>query len=142
MGKRVVITGMGVVSPNGIGVEAFCRAILDGKSGVRRITRFDPSVVPVQIAGEIPAEDFDELAWVDPMQRKHLSRSAPLAIAATSEALADAGISTNGMSLEEQRSIGIVLGTGGGAQDFSEEQYRLWHEGKLKQVSLFSIPSG
>jgi 3-oxoacyl-[acyl-carrier-protein] synthase II len=142
MRNRVVITGMGVVSPNGVGVEAFCRAILDGKSGVRRITRFDPSVVPVQIAGEIPSEDFDELAWVDPMQRKHLSRSVPLAIAATSEALRDAGITTNGMSLEEQRGIGIVLGTGGGAQDFSEEQYRLWHEGKLKQVSLFSIPSG
>jgi 3-oxoacyl-(acyl-carrier-protein) synthase len=50
---RVVITGMGVVSPNGIGKEEFCRAILAGKSGVKRISRFDPSCLPVQIAGEI-----------------------------------------------------------------------------------------
>src|SRR3954466_15166878 len=140
--KRVVITGMGVVSPNGVGVEAFCRAILDGKSGVRRITRFDTSQLPVHIAGEIPDTDFDELAWVDKQQRKHVSRAVPLAIAATTEALADAGIPTKGISLEEQRNIGIVLGTGGGAQDFSEEQYRLWYEGNIKKVSLFSIPSG
>ena len=61
--KRVVITGMGCVSPNGVGNEAFCRAILAGKSGVKRITRFDPSELPVQIAGEITG--FDELAWVE-----------------------------------------------------------------------------
>src|SRR5437879_6242673 len=140
--KRVVITGMGVVSPNGVGVEAFCRATLDGKSGVRRITRFDTSLLPIHIAGEIPAAEFDELAWVDKQQRKHVSRSVPLAIAATTEALADAGIPTQVISLEEQRNIGIVLGTGGGAQDFSEEQYRLWYKGNIKKVSLFSIPSG
>ncbi|MCU1285489.1 MAG: beta-ketoacyl synthase [Acidobacteriales bacterium] len=142
MSKRVVITGMGVVSPNGVGVEAFCRAVLDGKSGVRRITRFDTSQLPVHIAGEIPDADFDELAWVDKQQRKHVSRAVPLAIAATTEALSDAGIPTKGISLEDQRNIGIVLGTGGGAQDFSEEQYRLWYEGNIKKVSLFSIPSG
>src|SRR5437868_8064139 len=142
MSKRVVITGMGVVSPNGVGVEAFCRAILDGKSGVRRITRFDTSQLPVHIAGEIPDADFNELAWVDKQQRKHVSRAVPLAIAATTEALQDAGIPTQGISLEEQLNIGIVLGTGGGAQDFSEEQYRLWYEGNIKKVSLFSIPSG
>ena len=61
--KRVVITGMGVVSPNGTGKEEFCRAILAGTSGVRRITRFDVSDLPVQIAGEV--QGFDELAWVD-----------------------------------------------------------------------------
>lgn len=133
---------MGVVSPNGVGVEAFCRAVLDGKSGVRRITRFDTSQLPVHIAGEIPDADFDELAWVDKQQRKHVSRAVPLAIAATTEALSDAGIPTKGISLEDQRNIGIVLGTGGGAQDFSEEQYRLWYEGNIKKVSLFSIPSG
>ena len=77
--KRVVITGMGVVSPNGVGVEEFCRAVLEGKSGVRRITRFDTSQLPIHIAGEIPAEEFDELAWVDKQQRKHVSRSVPLA---------------------------------------------------------------
>src|SRR5258706_8232238 len=138
--RRVVITGMGCVSPNGIGNEAFCRAILAGKSGVKRITRFDPSVLSVQIAGKIT--DFDELAWVEKNQRKHVSRAVPLAIAASAEAFADAGVTWQGASMEAQRNIGVVLGTGGGAQEFSEEQYRLYYEGKIKQVSLFSIPSG
>ncbi len=140
MEKRVVITGMGVVSPNGIGHEAFCRAILDGKSGVRRITRFDPSALPVHIAGEIP--DFNESAWIDPHERKHVGRAVPLAFAASSEALQLAGLDPAHMSMDEKRDIGVILGTGGGAQDYSEEQYRLYFEGKIKQVSLFSIPSG
>src|SRR5213594_830578 len=137
---RVVITGIGVVSPNGIGKEAFCRAILDGKSGVKRSSRFDASCLPVQIAGEIP--DFDELAWVDARERKHVSRVVPLAIAASTEAIRDAGLEPSSMSIEEKREIGVILGTGGGAQEFSEEQYRLWHSGHVKQVSLFCIPSG
>ena len=138
--KRVVITGMGAISPNGIGNEAFCRALLAGTSGVKRITRFDPTELPVHIAGEVT--DFDELAWVDANQRKHVSRSVPMAIAASDEALRDAGIDTKILDLNSQREIGIVLGSGGGAQDFSEHQYRLWLDGKIKQVSLFSIPSG
>ena len=138
--RRAVITGMGVVSPNGIGKEAFCGAILAGKSGVKRISRFDPTGLAVQIAGEIP--EFNEFAWVSEHERKHVSRAVPMAIAATSEALADADLDPSRMSMEELRRIGIVLGTGGGAQEFSEEQYRLWHQGQIKQVSLFCIPSG
>jgi len=69
MKRRCVITGMGVVSPNGIGTSAFTEAVLAGKSGVRRISRFDPSAIEVQIAGEV--SDFDELAWVDKKERKH-----------------------------------------------------------------------
>jgi 3-oxoacyl-[acyl-carrier-protein] synthase II len=137
---RVVITGMGAVSPNGIGKEAFCRGVLAGKSGVKRISRFDSSRLAVHIAGEIP--EFDELAWVEPRERKHVSRVVPLCLAATTEAVNDAGLDMPAMSVDEKRQIGIVLGTGGGAQEFSEEQYRLWHSGKEKQVSLFCIPSG
>src|SRR5512135_138157 len=113
MSRRVVITGMGAVSPNGIGNQAFCQAILAGKSGVRRISRFDPSELQVQIAGEVA--DFDETAWVTAHERKHVSRVVPLAVAATSEALADAGVDAEKMSLEEKRTIGVILGTGGGA---------------------------
>jgi 3-oxoacyl-[acyl-carrier-protein] synthase II len=131
---------MGVVSPNGIDKEAFCRAILAGKSGVKRISRFDPSSLPVHIAGEIP--EFNELAWVEARERKHVSRVVPLAIAASTEAIRDAGLDPSAMSMEEKREIGVVLGTGGGAQEFSEEQYRLWHSGQVRQVSLFCIPSG
>jgi 3-oxoacyl-[acyl-carrier-protein] synthase II len=127
--KRVVITGMGVVSPNGIGKQAFCRAILAGTSGVKTITRFDPSFLPVHVAGEI--QDFDELAWVDARERKHVSRSVPLSVAASAEAIADAGLDPSAMSPEEKRQIGVILGTGGGAQEFTEEQYRLWHTGHV-----------
>src|SRR5437588_12152392 len=140
--KRAVITGMGVVSPNGIGKTAFCRAILDGKSGVKQITRFDASDLPVQIAGEISAEDFNELDWIEAKERKHVSRSVPMAIAAASEALNDAGIDHTRLSLDEQREIGVVLGSGGGANDFTDQQYQLYFSGKIKQVSIFTIPSG
>ena len=138
--RRVVITGMGVVSPNGIGNEAFCRAVLAGKSGVKRVTCFDPSELPVQIAGEV--NDFDESAWVDARERKHVSRVVPLVLAASTEALGEAGIDTSQLSLAQQREIGVIVGSGGGAQEFSEEQVRLWLTGKVKQVSLFCIPSG
>ncbi len=140
MKRRVVITGMGVVSPNGIGSDEFCRSVLAGISGVRRITRFDAADLPVQIAGEV--RGFDELAWVDAHERKHLSRAVPLALAASTEALQQSGIESSKLSLSQQREIGVVLGTGGGAQDFSEENYRLYFNGKAKQASIFSIPSG
>ncbi len=140
MKKRVVITGMGAVSPNGVGNQAFCRAALDGVSGVKRIRSFDPSELPVHIAGEI--QNFNELDWMEARERKHVSRVVPLALAASTEALCDAGCETSQLSLSEQREIGVVLGSGGGAQEFSEEQVRLWLTGHVKNVSLFCIPSG
>jgi 3-oxoacyl-[acyl-carrier-protein] synthase II len=139
--KRVVITGMGVVSPNGIGKTAFCRAILDGKSGVKIISRFDTSDLPVKIAGEISDRDFNELDWIEARERKHVSRCVPLAVAASTEALKDAGLDPDKMSLDEKREIGVVLGTGGGAHDFTDAQYQMYYSGKVKQISIFSIPS-
>jgi 3-oxoacyl-[acyl-carrier-protein] synthase II len=79
---------------------------------------------------------------VDARERKHCSRVVPLAVAAPTEAIKDAGLDPAAMSMEEKREIGVILGTGGGAQEFSEEQYRLWHSGHVKQVSIFCIPSG
>src|SRR5438045_127751 len=114
---RVVITGMGVVSPNGIGKEAFCRAVLAGKSGVKRISRFDSSHLLVHIGGEIP--EFDELAWVDARERKHVSRVVPLCLAATTEAITDSGLDFTAMSVKETREVGIILGTRGGCQEMS-----------------------
>ena len=140
MRKRVVITGMGVVSPNGVGNEAFARAALNGESGVRRITRFDPSDIQVQIAGEVP--NFDELAWVEKKERKHVSRVLPLALAAATEALQTAGIDYASLPLETSRRFGVIIGSGGGAQEFSEEQYRLFFQGLHKQLSLFCVPTG
>ena len=131
---------MGAVSPNGIGNAAFSAAILQGKSGVRRITRFDPSEIPVQIAGEVP--DFDELAWVEKRERKHVSRVLPLALAAATEALQTAGIDTASLPLDEKRRFGVILGSGGGSQEFTEEQYRLFFHQQYKQMSLFCVPTG
>jgi 3-oxoacyl-[acyl-carrier-protein] synthase II len=140
MKTRVVITGMGVVSPNGTGNTQFSDAILAGKSGVQRISRFDPSEIPVQIAGEV--RDFDELAWVDKRDRKHVSRVLPLALAAASEALETAGVEPDAMPLESKRRMGVILGSGGGSQEFTEEQYRLFFQQKYKQMSLFCVPTG
>jgi 3-oxoacyl-[acyl-carrier-protein] synthase II len=140
MRRRAVITGLGVVSPNGIGVKAFAPAIFAGKSGVRPISLFDPTGLPVSIAGEV--SEFNELAWIDEHERKHVSRAVPMAIAAATEALSDSGWDPANMSLAEQRDTAVILGTGGGAQEFSEAQYRLWLTGNVKQVSIFTIPSG
>jgi len=71
-----------------------------------------------------------------------VSRVVPLSIAATNEAVQDSGLDVAAMSMEEKRQIGVILGTGGGAQEFSEEQYRLWHSGQEKKASLFAVPSG
>jgi 3-oxoacyl-[acyl-carrier-protein] synthase II len=138
--RRVVITGMGTVSPNGVGNDAFSKAVLQGKSGIRRITRFDPSEIPVQIAGEVT--DFDELAWVEKRERKHVSRVLPLALAAATEALRTAGIDPASLPLEEKRRFGVILGSGGGSQEFTEEQYRLFFHQQYKQMSLFCVPTG
>jgi 3-oxoacyl-[acyl-carrier-protein] synthase II len=138
--RRVVITGMGVVSPNGNGNAAFATAILEGRSGVRRISHFDASEISVQIAGEV--RDFDELEWVEKRERKHVSRVLPLAIAAATEALSDAGIDPASLSLEEKRRFGVILGSGGGSQEFTEEQYRLFFHRQYKHMSLFCVPTG
>ena len=138
--RRVVITGMGVVSPNGSGNAAFSEAVLEGRSGVRRISLFDPSEISVQIAGEVPG--FDELAWVEKRERKHVSRVLPLALAAATEALAEAGIDSASLPLETKRRFGVILGSGGGSQEFTEEQYRLFFHQQYKQMSLFCVPTG
>jgi 3-oxoacyl-[acyl-carrier-protein] synthase II len=140
MKRRCVITGMGAVSPNGLGRAAFAEGILAGRSGVRRISRFDSSAIQVQIAGEIP--NFDELAWVEKKDRKHVSRVLPLALCAASEALETAGISSASLPLEERRRFGVIIGTGGGSQEFTEEQYRLYFHGQVAKMSLFCIPTG
>lgn len=140
MSRRVVITGMGSVSPNGVGNAAFSEAALAGRSGVRRITRFDPSDISVQIAGEVP--DFNELAWIDKRDRKHSGRILPLAIAAADEALRDAGVDANALTLEQRRRVGVIVGSGGGAQEFSEEQYRLFFQEQHRHMSLFCIAAG
>src|SRR5215210_7758196 len=114
MKRRVVVTGIGAIAPNGIGREAYWAATRAGISGVGRITRFDPECFQVQIAGEVG--DFEEERWVSPKDRPHISRAALMAIASTAEALQDAGLDTAAMPREELRRIGVYTGSGGCAQ--------------------------
>jgi 3-oxoacyl-[acyl-carrier-protein] synthase II len=137
--RRVVITGMGVVSPNGIGRDAFTQAILEGRSGVRHISRFDASELNVQIAGEVTG--FDELAWMEKKDRRHVSRVLPLAIAAATEALASSGLDPAKLSLDDLRRFGVIIGSGGGSQEFTEQQYDLFFHDKQRQMSVHCVPT-
>jgi 3-oxoacyl-[acyl-carrier-protein] synthase II len=137
--RRVVITGMGCVTPLGIGREVFWNGLISGKSGVRRIEAFDPSSFPVQIAAEVPSFDWE--AQLNPKDRKHVPRTVPLALAAAREALADARLFTQDMSLDERRAFGVELGTGGGGLAFTEQQYEYWYVGPTTKASVYTIPS-
>src|SRR6266571_6155033 len=105
--RRVVISGMGCVTPIGIGREAFWSGLQRGESGVRRIEAFDVSNSPVKIAAQV--RDFDWQAQLNVKDRKHVPRTVPLALAAAREALQDAGIFPNDLSLEEKQRIGVMV---------------------------------
>src|SRR5687768_790426 len=137
--RRVVITGMGCVTPLGIGREAFWGGLLAGDSGVRRIAAFDASSFPVQIAAEVPSFDWE--AQLNPKDRKHVPRTVPLALAAAREALEDAQLFPNDLSLAERRAIGVELGTGGGGLAFTEQQYEYWYVGPTTKASVYTIPA-
>jgi 3-oxoacyl-[acyl-carrier-protein] synthase II len=139
MKRRVVITGIGAVSPNGIGVDAFWNATRNGESGIGAITRFDTSDFLVRVAGEI--KGFREEDYVSPKDRPHVSRVAPLAVAAVQEALASARFDPASMTRDQLRKIGVIVGSGGGSHEFTEEQYRLYHTGHWRQCSVYVVPT-
>src|SRR6202008_4614751 len=95
--QRIVITGVGALSPNGVGRENYFAALKEGRSGVRTITQFDASALPSRVAGEV---DFDPTLWVDVKNMKHVSRVVPMVIAATDEALKDARLDPASVDLE------------------------------------------
>ncbi|MDQ6893468.1 MAG: beta-ketoacyl synthase, partial [Acidobacteriota bacterium] len=138
--RRVAITGIGCLSPNGSGREAFATALRAGASGVGRISLFDPEGLPATIAAEV--KGFDPAAFVGAKDIRHVSRAVPMAIAASQEALEDAGIDPPSLDLEGRRAIGVVLGTGGGPIEFSERMYHLYYTNQVKKASVYSIPSG
>ena len=137
--EKIVITGLGVLSPNGVGRDNYFSAVAGGVSGVRNITHFDASDLPCRVAGEV---DFDPSVWIDAKNMKHVGRVVPMAVAATDEALRDAKLDPSVLDLETKRSIGVMLGSGGGAIEFSERMYELWYKGAVKQASVYAIPSG
>jgi 3-oxoacyl-[acyl-carrier-protein] synthase II len=137
--RRVVITGMGCVTPIGIGREAFWNGLQRGDSGVRRIETFDVSNHAVKIAAQV--QNFDWEAELNPKDRKHVPRTVPLALAAAREAIADANLPIEDLSLEDRRRVGVVLGTGGGGLAFTEQQYEYWFMGPVNKASVYTIPS-
>ena len=137
--RRVAITGMGCVTPIGIGREAFWNSLESGASGVRRIEEFDVTNSPVKIAAYVP--DFDWQEQLNPKDRKHVARTVPLALAAAREALADANIKPEELSLDQKRAFGVEIGTGGGGLAFTEKQFSYWYIGPETSASVYVIPS-
>ena len=138
--RRVAITGVGCLAPNGTGREAYARALARGESGIGRISLFDPEGLPATIAGEV--KGFEPSDYLDHKEVRHVSRAVPLAIAASTEALADAGVDAAALSLDERRQMGVIIGSGGGPIEFSERMYHLYYTNQVKKASVYAIPSG
>jgi 3-oxoacyl-[acyl-carrier-protein] synthase II len=135
----VVVTGIGVVSPNGIGRDAFARACAEGRSGVSAIQLFDPTGLKSSAAAQVLG--FEPESVMDPAELRRVPRMVPMALAASREAMEHSGLALAEGDLELQRRIGVSLGTGGGGLAFVEEQYRqLFAESG--QPSLYSITAG
>lgn len=135
--QRVVITGIGAITPLGISIQEYWDGLISGRSGIRKITHFDPSEMPCQIAGEIP--EFDPYKYIDRKEARRLPRSAQIALAAAMEAVSDAGLPG---SMPEPERAGVVFGTAiGGLERFDEGITTLRTEG-LSRVNPFVLPSG
>ena len=135
MANRVVITGIGAVTPVGIGKDEFWKAMLEGKNGIGRITRFDASEHKVQIAGEV--KDFEPADYMDKKESKRIDRYAQFAIAAAKMALEDSKLD---LEKENRERIGTFVGSGIGGIETMHSQYeKLFSKGPSK-ISPFFIP--
>jgi len=133
-----VVTGVGVVSPFGLGVDAYLRGLREGASATRRITLFDPDDLACQVAAEVPG--FDPAAHLDAEDLPRVGRIVPLSIVAAREALRDAGLPVD--TPEGNRGdVGVVIGTGAGAADFAERQYESYYRHGIRRVNPFAISS-
>jgi len=130
---------MGVVSPNGIGTQAFWQSIQSGVSGVDMIHSFDSRGLPCCIAAEVTG--FKAKEHLSARDLKRVGRSVPMAIAAVDEAFASGQVDPEAMSLADKRSWGILVGSGGGTPDFTEAQYRLFYSEQIHKTSAYNISS-
>ncbi|NIQ03153.1 MAG: beta-ketoacyl-ACP synthase II, partial [Nitrospinaceae bacterium] len=135
--RRVVFTGLGAVSPNGIGKDRFWENTCNGFSGIGRIQSFDPSGLDCQIAGEV--RGFNARDYYADADLKKLPRAVPLCVAASREALNDAGIDLKEFEQEDFESLGVMVGTGGSGLDFSEKQFAHYYAGEYHKVSPYAI---
>jgi len=133
--KRVVITGLGAITPVGNTADAFWKALLAGQSGIGKITRFDASDYDAQIAGEV--KDFDPTAFIDKKEARRMDRFTQFAIAAARMALEDSGMN---LETENRSRIGAYVGSGIGGMDTLHDQYKTLFEKGPNRVSPFFIP--
>ncbi len=133
--RRAVITGLGAITPLGDSIASFWENLLAGRSGVRRITQFDASNLPCQIAGEIP--DFEPTKYLDKKDARRLARSSQIALAAAMNAVQDAGIPD---TMPEPERAAVYFGTGIGGLDVYEDNNRVFLEKGYTRVNPFSLP--
>ncbi len=137
--SRIVISGFGCVTPLGNSRDELWDGFRKARSGIGRISAFDPSSFPVQIAGEV--RGIDPYDYFHVKERPHVSRAAALAIAASRQALEDAKLNPELLTVDERRRISVVLGSGGGGLEFTERQYAHWYRGEPKKASVYTIPT-
>lgn len=135
--RRVAITGIGVVSPNGIGVEAFTESCLAGRSGLVKLNLDAPHLKSSAVG---QCSRFNPTSVLEENEVRRVPRMIPMALAASREALAMANIAPTSDDVESQRKIGVSLGTGGGGLAFVEAQYATYFN--ERKGSLYSITSG
>jgi len=133
--RRVVVTGMGLVTPLGTGLEKTWKALCAGKSGIVRITRFDPTDYPCQIAGEV--QDFDPAAFIEKKEIKKMDTFIHFAVGASQMAVDDAGLKVTGENAER---VGVYIGAGIGGLPGIEYYHKILQEKGPDRVSPFFIP--
>ena len=133
--RRVVITGMGAITPIGAGHKAFWKALLDGVSGAGRITHFDTSEYTTRIAAEI--KDFDPEQYMERKEAKRMDRFVQYAVAATRLAFEDSALDTASTDMDR---VGVLIGSGIGGTGTWEEQHQILLERGTGRVSPFFVP--
>lgn len=133
--RRVVITGIGVISPIGVGKEAFFNNLKEGKSGVSLISRFNAEALSTRIAAEV--KDFEPTVYIDKKEVKRMDRYTQFAVAASKMALEDSNLNYEG--IDEDR-MGVCIGSGIGGIETLEKQYKVMIEKGPNRVSPFFIP--
>jgi 3-oxoacyl-[acyl-carrier-protein] synthase II len=140
--RRVVVTGIGLVTPLGLNVKSTWDNLLKGKSGIRKISRFDASELTCQIAGEIdrsPETGFNPEEFIEPRELKKMDSFMHYAIAAGIEAIEDSGWMPEDEYSKEQ--TGVMIGSGIGGLNSIEENVKILYEQSAKRISPFFIPS-
>ena len=135
MGRRVVVTGMGIISPLGIGIEENWSSITNGKSGIGPITRFDAESFPVRFAGEVAG--FDAELYMGHKEVKKMDRFIQFAVAASYYALKDSGYEITEKNAER---VGVQVGVGLGGLPAIEKYHNLYKERGVRKISPFFIP--